>query len=387
MNTLLKPAVLSISLLIIITASAVSPALADIRDSFAGQDGFLLKMIITLPSLIIIPFSLLSGKISHLLNKRKTIIIALIIYIFGGIGGGFATNMYNLLIFRAIIGIGMGILTPFTTSLIADFYEGEERTNMMGLSNAIANLGGIVASLTTGWLAIYNWRYVFSIYSISIVVFILVLLGLPEPPKRKTNTKKSKGLNRKVFIIAFFAFLLNIAFYAVVTNISLFIKNEGIGNSGYSGLAMSSLTLAGFISGISLQKLASFFKGFKTPLSLGAMSLGFYVLSSSNSIIPIILSTFMVGFGLGILKPLLFLRVTEVTPTLSNAFALSIISSSILLGKFASPFILEFLGYVFGDTSIRFTFSLVGYGLAMTAIIVLLLMLISSKIFKARYSK
>ncbi|SHK60978.1 MFS transporter [Tepidibacter formicigenes] len=350
MNKLTKAAILSISLLVIITGSAVSPALVEISETFSDANSKTIKMILSLPSGVIIPFSLLSGKIASMTKKRKIIIVGLIIYIIGGIGGGFSRSIFELLFFRGVLGIGMGLLTPLTTSLVADFFEENERIKMMGFSNAVSNLGGIIATLVSGGLAIINWRYVFGVYSIAIIVFILVIFGLPEPKKRIVMEKRNI-INKKIFIISLQGLFLNIAFYAVVTNIALFIKNENIGNSVFSGLAMSFLTLGGFISGIFLGKLSEFLKRSNAPIGICIMSIGFFIISSAYDITTILFSTFMIGIGLGILKPILLLRVTHIIPKYSNSFALSIVSSSMLLGKFISPFFLDFLGNIFKNNN------------------------------------
>lgn len=386
MNKLAKPAILSISLLIIMTGNAVSPALGEISDAFNDAQASTIKLVLTLPSFVIIPFSFISSKLSESVKKRRLIIIGTIIYLIGGVAGGFARTINELLLSRAVLGMGMGFLMPYTTSLIADFYKGTERTVMMGLSNAVANFGGIVATLIAGALAIYSWRYIFAVYSAALIVFLLIIFGLPEPPvTTKSNTKFS--VNKKVIVIAILAFLLNIAFYSVITNISLFIKSENIGNSGYSGIANAFITLAGFVSGVCLRQISKFFKRFRVPFAITIMSLGFLLLSASYNITMILISNLMIGFGIGVLKPVLFLNVAEVTPKHLNAFAISIVSNSILLGKFVSPLFLGYLGEFFNNISTRFIFSSMGISLGLAAVISLISRLGYVKIFNLKYEK
>lgn len=383
MKNLTKLAILSISLLIIMTGNAVSPVLGEISEAFPNADTSLIKMVLTLPSFIIIPFSLISGKISAFFKKRKIIITGLIIYIIAGLGSGFSKNIYELLIFRGLLGAGMGLIMPFTTSLIADFYEETERTVMMGLSNAIANLGGIIATLAAGVLAIYNWRYIFLIYSIAIVILFLVIFQLPEPQKRNFSKKKFSFDNR-ILLISFLAFFLNIVFYSVITNMSLFIKNENIGNSGYSGITLSFITLAGFLSSILLRQISKLFKRIRVPFAISIMSFGFLQLSRSYNLSSVLVSAFMIGFGLGILKPILFLKVSEFVPRNSNAFAISLVSNSILFGKFISPFFINLWVKLFNNTDFRFIFLSMGISLGLAGVISLLVILYCMKALNPR---
>lgn len=385
MKNFVKPAILSISLLVIMTTNAVSPALAEISESFPNINPSLIKMILTLPSFVIIPFSFISGHISSIFKTRKIIIVGLIIYIIGGLACGFSRNIYELLFFRGILGMGMGLVMPFSTSLIADFYKGTERTVMMGLSNAVANLGGIIATLIAGGLAIYNWRYIFSVYSIAIIVLFIILFNLPEPPQRTVSNKKKYFLNHRVFLMAALAFFLNIAFYSAVTNISLFMKSQKIGNSGYSGIAMSFITLAGFTSGIVLRQVSKILKRIRVPFAIGIMSLGFLQLSYSSNLLSILTSAFMIGFGIGTLKPILFLKTAEFTPHGLNAFSISIVSNSILFGKFMSPFFIDFLGKTFNNNSFKFIFLSMSISLGCASIISLLVIVYSIKTSNLRY--
>lgn len=377
MKKMIKPAILSISFLVIMTGNAVSPGLAEISEAFPNTNSSLIKMILTLPSLVIIPFSFVSGHISSIVKKRKIIIVGLVTYIIGGLAGGLSRNIYELLFFRGVLGMGMGLVMPFSTSLIADFYKGTERTVMMGLSNAVSNLGGIIATLIAGGLAIYNWRYIFVVYSLAIVVLVLIFWRLPEPPQRAVSNKMKYSINHKVFVIAILALFLNIAFYSVITNISLFIKSKNIGNSGYSGITMSFITLAGFLSGILLRQVSKLFKRIRVPFAIGLMSLGFLKLGYASNLLSILIPAFMIGFGIGVLKPILFLKAAEFTPQHLNAFSISIVSNSILFGKFMSPFFIDFLGRGFNNTTFRFIFLSMGISLGCAAIVSLIIVLYS----------
>ncbi|MTI47037.1 MFS transporter [Sporosalibacterium faouarense] len=387
MKLLIKLSVLSISLLVILAGSVVSPALSEITNAFPYAKTYLIKMVLTLPSIVLIPFSLLSGKISIKVRKRKLIIIGLIIYILGGIGGGISSSILILLFFRALLGVGLGLLVPLSTSLIADFFQGDERTKMMGYSNAVSNLGAIFATLVSGWLATLNWRLVFGTYLIALVALILVFFGLPEPPRRRTYNIDSYFFNKEILIIAFLALLLNIGFYSILTNISLFLTTNNIGNSESAGFAVSTLTFAGFIGGLFLKRITSKLKNYKIPFSIGLMSLGFLFLSIANSMPLVASSSFSIGLGLGILKPQIFLIVTQITPHFSNAFALSIVSSSIYLGKFLSPIILSFIGSVLNRNDISFTFFFVGICLLVATTISFIMVLYPSRLFTAKYNK
>ncbi|MCM8826672.1 MAG: MFS transporter [Candidatus Omnitrophica bacterium] len=228
MNKLfLKLSILSISLLTVMASAAISPALAKIKQAFPNVDITTVKLVLTLPSLFIIPATLLTGWLVKKIKKRVVLIIGLIIYALAGIGGGFANTIGQLLFMRAIFGIGVGLIIPLSTSLIADFFEQEERTKMMGYSGSVSHFGGVVFLMLSGWLAVMSWRYAFYVYGFALLTLLIVIFWLPEPSERIKGAQLIKSkLPWGVYTCALLGTLMMIAFYAAPTNLAMFIESE-----------------------------------------------------------------------------------------------------------------------------------------------------------------
>ncbi|MFH0753803.1 MAG: MFS transporter [Candidatus Omnitrophota bacterium] len=225
-KTLIRISILSISLLTVMASAAISPALAKIAQAFPGTNPTLIKLVLTLPSLLIIPFSLLAGWLATRMKRKYILLIGLVIYFIGGVGGGFARNMTQLLIIRGLFGIGVGLIIPLSISLIADFYEKEERAKMMGLSGSVSHFGGVIFLLVSGWLACMSWRYAFAVYGLSALIMLTVLFWLPELETRKSVSGVKTGLPGEVFLCALLGALMMVAFYAAPTSLAMFIENE-----------------------------------------------------------------------------------------------------------------------------------------------------------------
>jgi MFS family permease len=228
-DAMLKPTILSVSLLTIMASAAVSPALAQIRAAFPGVSPTTVKLILTLPSLMIIPFSLLSGWLSARVPKRSILLVGLLIYAAGGVGGAAARSIRELLALRCVLGVGIGLIMPLSTTLIADFFSGPARTRMMGLSGAVTNVGGVIFLSAAGWLACTSWRLAFSVYALALVTMFMVAFWLPEPPRAPRAARTSKvGLPAAVFACTALGLLMMAAFYAVPTNLALFESREDL---------------------------------------------------------------------------------------------------------------------------------------------------------------
>ncbi|MDD5255508.1 MAG: MFS transporter, partial [Candidatus Omnitrophica bacterium] len=221
-----KSSILSISLLTVMASAAISPALAKIHQAFAGTDPTMIKLVLTIPSLAIIPFSLLAGWLAVRMKKKNVLLLGLVIYFLGGVGGGFARSIEQLLVIRALFGIGAGLIIPLSTSLIADFFEGEERAKMMGYSGSVSHFGGVIFLLLSGWLACISWRYAFSVYSLALLIIVMVLFWLPEPQVKRAAGSAKSVLPAGIYICAVLGALVMVAFYAAPTNLAMFIENE-----------------------------------------------------------------------------------------------------------------------------------------------------------------
>lgn len=226
MNRRLTISILSVSLLTIMASAAISPAMAKIAQAFPDAGKTLIKLVLTMPSLMITPFALLSGWLVMRVSKKSVLYTGLAIYCLAGVGGGFAQTIPQLLVIRAILGIGIGLIMPLSTTLIADFFEGEARTKMMGLSGAVNNVGGVIFLAVSGWLACLSWRYSFGVYALSLVTLVMALLWLPEPKAQAASGPSRARLNASVFRCSFYGLLMMIAFYALPTNLALFIESQ-----------------------------------------------------------------------------------------------------------------------------------------------------------------
>ncbi len=225
-SALMKAAILSISLLTVMASAAISPALARIRQAFPGADITLIKLVLTLPSLVIIPFTLVSGWLLKFFKKKQVLMAGLVIYLVTGVGAGFAKTIGQLLFIRALFGIGVGLIIPLSTALIADFFEGEERTKMMGLSGSVSHFGGVIFTLLAGWLACISWRLAFGVYGLTLVIILMVMLWVPEPQSSVRGGIVKGKLPGGVYVCAVLGALMMVAFYAAPTNLAMFIESE-----------------------------------------------------------------------------------------------------------------------------------------------------------------
>lgn len=349
--TIFKLTILSISILIIMAANVVSPVLADISHHYRDVHFQLIKMIITLPALLIVPFSFLTGPLIKRFEKKYVVMFGITGFLIGGVGGGLVDNFYSMLMFRAILGACIGILSPLSISLIADFFCDAEKLTMMGYSSAANNLGAGFAAIAAGYLAAYHWRYAFFLYTFAIFVLMLVFFLLPkssdwnkseEPACLEAQVPKA---GRNIIKWAGFTFLILIIFFSIPTHLDIFIFSENLGTSATTGILIGLLTGSSFLIGIIFQPLVVILKTRVAPVAFVFFLIGFLILSISSSIYWIGGAIVYIGAAMGLLIPLIMDTITKEVPSENTIHALAIINFSLYLGQFISPLIPGFLVY------------------------------------------
>lgn len=145
-------AIWSISLVVNLPGLAISPLLASLEKIFPKAGTLEVQLLTILPNFFIIPFILLSGKLSVYKNKELLVFTGLLLYLICGIIYLFAQNITTLIILSCLLGIACGIVIPLAAGLITDTFTGVYRTKQLGIKSGIANLSLVAATLLVGWL-------------------------------------------------------------------------------------------------------------------------------------------------------------------------------------------------------------------------------------------
>lgn len=96
----------------------------------------------------------LFGKLADLFGRKKIFIFGSILFVGGSMLCGLSSNMTQMILFRAIQGIGAGAVMPATFTIVADIFTLEERAKIQGLFSSIWGIAGLVGPLVGGFLSI-----------------------------------------------------------------------------------------------------------------------------------------------------------------------------------------------------------------------------------------
>lgn len=177
----------------------------------------------------------IAGKLSDIYGRRRLLLVGVIIFVLASLLCGISQNIEQLIAFRALQGIGGGILFANAFTIIADLFDMRERGKWQGIIGAVFGLSSLVGPLLGGYLTDGNfifwlttdWRWAFFInIPLGIMSFALIAKYLP-------TVVNNKG---KIYIDYLGAGLLSAALACLVLACSL---------GGTEGWAWNSFNIIG----------------------------------------------------------------------------------------------------------------------------------------------
>src|SRR6201996_1771145 len=116
---------------------------------------------------------------------RRVLVSLVIFFPIASMACGAAKTLEQLVLFRALQGIGGAALVPLSQALMMDAYNREEQGKAMAMWGVGTMLGPITGPTLGGWLTDeYSWRWVFYI---NLPVGILCAIGLMVLIKNKAS--------------------------------------------------------------------------------------------------------------------------------------------------------------------------------------------------------
>lgn len=360
----------SISALTSLPGLAVSPILGELSTIFPHATELDIQMLTSLPSLLIIPFVLLAGKLAEKRDFIRLLRVGLWLFAASGVLYLFSSKMWQLMAVSALLGIGAGLIIPLSTGLISRYFTGEYRVKQFGYSSAITNMTLVVATAVTGYLAEVHWRLPFVVYLLPLISLVLsaylkkntVSVTVKQASAVIPSMQSAPVISGKYGIHIRHLIQLML-FYGVVTYVVLavtfnlpFLMEAHHFSSGNSGLMISLFFLAIMAPGFMLDNIVKLL-GNKTKLySLLAVAVGLLLIWISPTEWLIVPGCILVGLSYGIIQPLIYDKTVDTAIPQKTTLALAFVMVMNYLAILLSPFITDFFQWIFHTGSQEFPF-------------------------------
>ncbi|WP_411503859.1 MDR family MFS transporter [Brevibacillus centrosporus] len=130
------------------------------------------------------------GKLADLFGRKNVMMFGIGIFLAGSTLCGLASSMEQLIVFRALQGLGAGSVMPITMTIIGDLYNDQSsRAKAQGWISAVWGLSGVAGPLVGGFLVdMLSWRYIFFLnLPFGLLSFFMLMLYYKEKFGAKTK--------------------------------------------------------------------------------------------------------------------------------------------------------------------------------------------------------
>lgn len=313
-------------------------------------DPALAANLVSMHCLTIALFSPPLGIVADRIGRLQVLVPSLILYALFGMAGAFVRDFWLLLATRGLIGAASGGIAAASLGLLGNMYEGEERSQALGLATTTLTLTGIAFPLLGGWVGATHWQYAFYLYGLALPLAGLAALSLNEKRSMKAKSdRKDKGDKLLTVLghphtlrLLLAVSLASVVMYSVVIYAPLYLKQTINVGTVVNGIVLASRAVgAAVISAYGAKQLTQ--KVGVAP----AIAIGFGLMAVTLATIPwlhqlswILLTAVFFGVGFGIVLPTLYSTLANVAPSTLKSSIMAAGTGAGFLGQFLSPVLL-----------------------------------------------
>ena len=344
----------------------LTPTMVYIYQAFATLSEATVTMVLTIPNLTVIIGLISAPILAKKYSMKYLIIIGMSLFTGANVLCAFCESFYLMLFLRALCGIGCGVVLPLQNTFIASYPE-DERAVLLGLNTVATAVIIAPLAILSGIIATINWRYVFLLYSVNIIVVILAAIFLPKhidrpaqnaredaketkQPVAKADKPKLKDYSK---IICFYLFMLSICYLlisALSAQLAPYLEYTNLGGATESGLLVSVSLVGSLVAGVTFGKMVIVYRRMVMPVAQLCIAVGFVLLCVASNLFYVGVAqavtawascviTMMVNFELSRALPL------ELFPTVSAG-----VNFCIFVFQFLAPMLCLLLLDVFGGS-------------------------------------
>jgi EmrB/QacA subfamily drug resistance transporter len=125
----------------------------------------------------------LFGRFSDVVGRRPVFLAGIVIFLLGSLAGGFVRSFDELILARAVQGLGVGAIIPVGQTIIGDAFAVEQRARVQGIFSSVWGISAIIGPVAGGILTeAASWRWVFLANVPFGLLALLLARSIPSEP-------------------------------------------------------------------------------------------------------------------------------------------------------------------------------------------------------------
>ena len=180
--------------------TVLNPVLPSIDKALAQTptDHMLVKQLFGATTLAMVLGAPLGGFLVARLGMKRLLLVASVIFAFGGSSGFFLSSLPLLLVSRLCVGLSAACIQVMALTLVNTKLSGVARAKWMGLHVSIATLCSLLIFPMSGYLGDISWRLPFFEHLFGLVVFAAILVSpvteLPKAPVKAAGMAEDETI-------------------------------------------------------------------------------------------------------------------------------------------------------------------------------------------------
>jgi len=338
-----KLAIYSFSILMM-GVMGIASGLSVIGQHFGDIPQTSIQLLITLPCIVIIVVNPIIGKLQERISMKSLVLFGILCFLVGGVVPAFTASFPAILVCRAILGIGVGTVQVLSSALVAAYFEGDERSKVMGQQTSAQMIGCAVMVFVSGYLALAGWNITFYVHLIAVISLVCVAVFLPKTKPVKAAAAES-GRTEKVRLTgaaigwAITLFIFFIGGLILASYLAFFVTAHKLGTAAQSGQATMIFAIGGFLMGLVFGKLAQFAKNATLAVGLFLGVLAYLLIAFSPNIILVFVGSIIYGFSVTVVIASVMVGTSMSVKPVAVPLAISIVMGGQNLGSFLCPYI------------------------------------------------
>ncbi|KFF49355.1 MFS transporter [Gammaproteobacteria bacterium MFB021] len=346
------------SSLTIVGSVMVAPVLPKMMAEFAPANSHAdlwVPLAITGPALAIALFAPVAGWLADRVGRKPMLVVATLLYAILGALPAQLEALMGVVAARLAFGVAEAMVMTGCSTLIADYWHGEQRLRYVNGQVITIGLVGAIFFAVGGMLGETSWRTPFYLYLLPLLLVPFMLHVLWEPSLARQQAPDQAPGEGRVDVAALVAGCVLIGVGMVLCFV-VTIQTPAI----LVGLGVTSSTLIGLCAGWAL--LASLLGALLWPWARRALGLhgcngllllllaaGLWILAEAPDYKSVLLAVTLHGIGAGMLVPNAMAPVMSALTSRTRGRGMGLFTGCLYIGQFVSPLVVGLAADIGGD--------------------------------------